>query len=133
LSVNAASFVSQSGSQFIEGTHSAKMSSTRGDTFTVYQDVPVTPGQTASFSGQLNVPIAYGNFRASVLLIAQNQWGGAINSAVSAGSVTATTGGWLPVTASMVVPSNAATVRVQIKLEQLHADVYADAFSLKAQ
>jgi hypothetical protein len=119
----------QNGAQHAEGSFSLRISSTRGESFVVYQDVPVRPGQRYSFSGQMNVPSSAGSFRASVELVMRNQWGGTI-ATTTALSQSATTANWTPASASVTVPSGATNVRVQVRVEYLKADVYVDGFAL---
>jgi outer membrane protein assembly factor BamB len=115
--------------QHAEGSFSLRINSTRGESFVVYQDVPVRPGERYSFSGQMNVPSNSGSFRANVELVMRNQWGGTIGT-TTALSQTATTATWTPASASVTVPSGAANLRVQVRVEYLKADVYVDGFVL---
>jgi len=112
-----------------EGAISLQARGTSGQSFTASQDVTVTPGQTYRFDGMMNIPSSSGSFTAQVQLVAVNQYNGTI-STVTLVSQTGTTSGWTPVSGSVVIPANAANLRVQLKLSNLHADVYADGFAL---
>jgi hypothetical protein len=109
----------------VDGTYSLLARSTTGNTFTVYQDVPVSPGQAYSLASQVRVPTASGQFRATVQLVARNVWGGTLSTA-SAPSQTTTNSTWTSANTSIVIPNGGASLRVQIKLEYLKADVYLD-------
>jgi hypothetical protein len=125
---NGAAYVARSGTQRTEGSFSVRANATGGPSFVVYQDVPVTPGVAYTFTGSINVPTSSGPFTASVQLVALNQHGGTI-STVTVWSRTQTTNGWAPVTGGITAPSGATRVRTQLKLQNLRADVYADAFA----
>jgi hypothetical protein len=129
-STNVLPLVSRNATQHAEGSYSLRASSAGGESFSVYRDVePVSPGQRYNFSGMMNVPSNTGSFRASVLVVALNQWGGTV-STFTAGSWTSTTGGWVPASTALTVPNGATTLRVTLKLDYLKAVVHADAFSL---
>ncbi|GEM_PF-4620990 len=129
MSAGYASLVSRSSDARWEGSYSLRANSTKGESFVVYQDVPITPGEGYDFTGQLNVPSSSGWFRASIQVVVLNRYGGTLSTSTAL-SKTATTAGWAPASSSLTIPSNGATLRVQVKLESLKADVRADGFSL---
>ncbi len=121
--------VTRSSNQHYDGAYSMLASGRNGQKLIVYQDVPVNPGESYSFSGQMKATNGSGWFQAGAQLLVLNQYGGLITT-VNAGAVTSNTGGWVPAAARLTVPNSGATVRVQLRLDYLRADVYADAFSL---
>lgn len=124
-----APLVSRSGSQHSEGSFSLLADSTKGESFVVYQDLPVKPGEVYDFSGKMNVPSRSGWFRAGLQLLALNPSGRALTTATAL-SQSSTTSGWVSRQTSLTVPKDATTLRVQLKLEYLRAGVYVDGFSL---
>lgn len=129
VAAGCVNLVSRSPDRRWEGSHSLRANSTRGESFVVYQDVPVKPGESYRSAGRINVPTSHAWFRANVQLVVLNRYGGTITT-VTALSQTSTTNGWVSATADLNVPSAGTTIRVQLKLESLKADVYADGFSL---
>jgi len=123
--------VTRNGLQHSDGSYALRANSNGGQSFTVYQDLSVNPGERYSFSGGINVPTSTGSFNASVQLQALNQYGGTVGSATTAGAAqTTTTAGWVATNGSFTVPNGATTLRVQLRLTTLKADVYVDGFTL---
>jgi glucose/arabinose dehydrogenase len=125
---NGLPYVSR-GTQHVEGSYSLRANITGRESFAVYQDVPVSGGEAYAFSGQMYVPTASGWFRASLQALALDRWGQTVSTAQPV-STTSTTGGWVSGSSSVVVPNNAVTLRIQLRLESATADVYVDALSL---
>lgn len=121
--------VSRSGLQHSEGSFSLLADSTRGESFVVYQDLPVKPGEVYDFSGKMNVPSRTGWFRAGLQMLALNSSGRALATATAL-SRTSATAGWVSGQTSLTVPQGATALRVQVKLEYLRAAVHVDGLSL---
>ncbi|TAK28396.1 MAG: hypothetical protein EPO21_22815 [Chloroflexota bacterium] len=121
--------VSRSGDQTYEGDFSMLASSLGWQSYVVYQDIPVNPGESYSFSGWMNVPRTSGWFRASAQLVELDTSGRVLNT-ITARDQTAATSGWVPSQASVSVRLTTATLRVQLRLQVLRADVWVDGFSL---
>lgn len=121
--------IARSDRQHYEGSSSLLASSTQRDSFAVYQDVSVRPGESYSFSGWINVPTSSAWFRASVQILSLTSSGHVVtttNARVQSG----TTHGWVPATAGVTATLDVTTLRVQLKLEMLSGEVYVDGFSL---
>jgi len=132
LSAGAPSNAVTQGAQHMEGGFSLEAKSTGGQSFTVYQDVPVVAGKTYSFNGNIMIPTSTGSFNATVQLVQLSQFGGTVGNPSTMGTAQTTTStSWIPTNGSITIPqTGVTTLRVQLKLTTLKADVFTDGFSL---
>jgi hypothetical protein len=126
---NWSHLVSASSEEQAEGAVSLRASGSGGQSYTVSQELPVSPGQTYNLSGALNIPSTSGAFQAQVQLYVLTKYKGPVSTTVVS-SHTAGTGGWVPINGTVQIPSNGGLLRVQLKVSNMHADVHLDGLSL---
>lgn len=97
---------------------------------TVTQDVQATANQRVELSGWVKTDPNSLSSNLVVELVARNQYGGSLRTFQLA-SYSGTTGGWLWVNGSAVMPGGTYQVRVQLRAPKLDGSIYLDDLSLR--
>ncbi|TAK36004.1 MAG: hypothetical protein EPO21_04445 [Chloroflexota bacterium] len=116
-----------------DGSYSLAFSANTGQSFSVYQDVPIEGGKSYRVSGWVNVLSGSAPQNVTLQVVALTMWGGTIGSQTVAGPATGVTSGWVPLEGTVTLPSNAARARVRIAVGYLRGSVRLDQLSLVAQ
>jgi hypothetical protein len=126
---NWSHLVSGSSTLQTEGAVSLRATGSGGQSYTVWQQIPVTPGQVYNLTGALNIPSTTGAFQAQVQLYVLTKYNGPVSTTIVS-SHTARTSGWVPLNGTVQIPNNGGLLRVQLKVSNTHADVHLDELSL---
>ncbi len=120
--------VSLTTDQVKSGARSLRHSSSGGDSYTVYQDVPAMPGLTYNFRGWVNIPSLAASSKFGFQVQFLNQWNGLIYSPTPQMGKTYSgpTNQWEQVTASVTVPDGARKVRILMNVSALNGTIYVD-------
>jgi len=128
-----ASLVSRDGSDAYQGSHSLRIASSAGQTFSVSQDVPAQGGATYLVAAWVKVPSSTGSFSISIQGVPLNTWGGNLPMQVVGNPISTVSNVWVPISGTVVLPTNATKLRVQIATSSLRATVLVDGVSVTKQ
>jgi len=123
-----AAVVRRDSSGATSGAYSMLHSSTKGESYSVYQEVPVVAGGTYDVSVSVLVESALKNGKASLEVHSVNAHGGVIESR-PIGSWQDATGGWHRVEGRVKVATGAARARLVVRVAGLRGTFRMDDFS----
>ena len=123
----AASVFTRSAAQVHGGSYSGRFSATTNVNVIVKQGVTVTAGNTYTIAGFVLVPPTSDTFSLRV----QVQWrgGGATISTPTIATVSAPTGGWVPINVATTAPSGATSAWLMLNVSSLGNTIHVDDFS----
>jgi hypothetical protein len=123
----AAAMFSRSADQVHGGSYSGRFAATTNGNVIVKQGTSVTAGKTYTVGGFVFVPPTSDTFSLRV----QVQWrgNGATLSTPTVATVSAQTGGWVPINATVTAPSGATSAWLMLNVSSLGNTFYVDDFT----
>jgi parallel beta-helix repeat protein len=123
----AASVFTRSAEQVHGGSYSGRFSATTNVNVIVKQGITVTAGNSYTIAGFVLVPPTSDTFSLRV----QVQWrgGGVTISTPTVATVSAQTGGWVPINVAATAPSGATSAWLMLNVSSLGNTIHVDDFS----
>jgi len=124
---SAAATFTRSNAQVHGGSYAGQFAATTNVNVIAKQGVTVTAGKTYTVSGYVLVPATSDTFSLRV----QVQWrgNGATISTPTVATISAATGGWVPINATVTAPSGATSAWLMLNASSLGNTIYVDDFA----